>query len=330
MKRYRMIITAVLGLLLAASPAVAVEWGDVSGDSGMKKVFTSGMQFMKIGQSARAEAMGNAFVAVADDINAIFTNGAGLVHVENVAYALNYTRWLADTNIYSVGAVWNTRSARGEVLGLTVLSHQPKEGPETTIYQPNGTGETVKSNDLQVGVLYGIKFTDKFSFAAKFNYVQEQLYERKTKGVTIDVGTYFYTGFRSLRVAMAFRNFGPDQKSADRFYLMPLVYDIGLAAEVYGEKGDPAYLTLAVQSVFPVDYEQRYHVGAELWMQNAFAVRAGWKWNYDLEQFTLGAGVKQSLQGKDFFVDVSYTLLKKEESVKLFDAPIRVSVGGAF
>jgi len=329
-KRYHIYIAAVLGLLLAASPAVAVKWGGVTGDYGVKKVNYSGMQFLKIGQSARAEGMGNAFVAVSDDINAIFVNGAGLVHVENVGYALNYTRWLVGTDIYSVGAVWNTRSARGEVLGLTVLSHQPDEPPETTIYQPNGTGEKVKCNDIQVGFLYGIKFTDKFSFSAKFNYIQETLYERKTKGFTLDIGSYFYTGFRSLRVAMSFRNFGPDRKTGDYYYLMPLTYDIGLAGEVYGEKGDPAYLTIAGQSVFPVDYEQRYHLGAELWLQNAVALRAGWKWNYDLEQFTLGAGVKQSLQGKDFFVDVSYTLLKKEESQTLFDAPIRVSVGGTF
>ena len=32
---------------------------------------------------------------------------------------------------------------------------------------------------------------------------------------------------------------------------MPLTYNMGLAAEVYGEKGDPTYLTVAAESVFP-------------------------------------------------------------------------------
>ena len=105
---------------------------------------------------------------------------------------------------------------------------------------------------------------------------------------------------------------------------------MGLAAEVYGEKGDPTYLTLAVESVFPVDFEQRYHFGAELWVQNMVAVRAGYKWNYDLESFALGAGVKQTVGGRTFAIDVSYSLLKDIDGVALFDSPIRISIGGTF
>lgn len=327
-----MLIVALLGLLLATSPAMAVSWGDVTGDYGVKKVFNSGMQFLKIAQSARAAAMGEAFTAVSDDINAMFFNGAGLVHVENVAYMGNYTRWLVDTDIYSMAVAWNTRSSRGEVLGLSVISHQPVRPPETTIYQPNGTGETVAVSDVQVGLLYAIKFTDKFSVSLKGNWVQETLYDQKDRGFTIDIGSYFYTGFRSLRLGMSFRNYGPDIQSADHAYLMPLVYGIGAAAEVYGEKGDPAYLTMSAESAFYIDYEQRWHFGAELWLQNAIALRGGWKYNYDLESLAVGAGFKQSVRGKDIFVDVSYSILQDDKTtgVAMFDSPIRVSVGGTF
>ena len=301
-----LIITSVLALLLVAS------------------------QFLKIGQGARAVAMGDAFTAVADDINAIFWNGSGLVHVERVAYQLNWTRFLLDTQLYSAAAVWNTRSARGEVLGISVVSHNPKPSKETTIYQPNGTGQDVVVHNISVGLLYAIKFTDKFSFSAKANYVQEKLYTVKTTGFTVDVGSFFYTGFRSLRIAMAFRNFGPDRKSGDRAYLLPLVYNIGVAAEVYGEKGDPSYLTASVESAFFVDFEQRWHFGAELWLQNALALRAGWKWNYDLESIAVGAGLKQTFGGRTITADVAVSLLQKNDGVVMFDPPIRVSVGGTF
>lgn len=330
MKRSMLIITSVLALLLAASPALAVKWGGVTGEYGVKKVNISGMQFLKIGQGARAVAMGDAFTAVADDINAIFWNGSGLVHVERVAYQLNWTRFLLDTQLYSAAAVWNTRSARGEVLGISVVSHNPKPSKETTIYQPNGTGQDVVVHNISVGLLYAIKFTDKFSFSAKANYVQEKLYTVKTTGFTVDVGSFFYTGFRSLRIAMAFRNFGPDRKSGDRAYLLPLVYNIGVAAEVYGEKGDPSYLTASVESAFFVDFEQRWHFGAELWLQNALALRAGWKWNYDLESIAVGAGLKQTFGGRTITADVAVSLLQKNDGVVMFDPPIRVSVGGTF
>ena len=330
MKRSMLIITSVLALLLAASPALAVKWGGVTGEYGVKKVNISGMQFLKIGQGARAVAMGDAFTAVADDINAIFWNGSGLVHVERVAYQANWTRFLLDTQLYSAAAVWNTRSARGEVLGIAVTSHNPKPSKETTIYQPNGTGQDVIVHNISVGLLYAIKFTDKFSFSAKANYVQEKLYTVKTTGFTVDVGSFFYTGFRSLRIAMSFRNFGPDRKSGDRAYLLPLVYNIGVAAEVYGEKGDPSYLTASAESAFFVDFEQRWHFGAELWLQNALALRAGWKWNYDLEGIALGAGLKQTFGGRTITADVAVSLLQQNDGVVMFDPPIRVSVGGTF
>ena len=330
MKRSMLIIASVLALLLAASPALAVKWGGVTGEYGVKKVNISGMQFLKIGQGARAVGMGDAFTAVADDINAIFWNGSGLVHVERVAYQLNWTRFLLDTQLYSAAAVWNTRSARGEVLGISVVSHNPKPSKETTIYQPNGTGQDVVVHNISVGLLYAIKFTDKFSFSAKANYVQEKLYTVKTTGFTVDVGSFFYTGFRSLRIAMAFKNFGPDRKSGDRAYLLPLVYNIGIAAEVYGEKGDPSYMTASVESAFFVDFEQRWHFGAELWLQNALALRAGWKWNYDLESIAVGAGLKQTFGGRTITADVAVSLLQKNDGVVMFDPPIRVSVGGTF
>lgn len=325
-----LIIASVLALLLAASPALAVKWGGVTGEYGVKKVNISGMKWMKIGQGARATAMGEAFTAVADDINAMFWNGSGLVHVERVAYQLNWTRFLYNTQIYSIAAAWNTRSARGEVLGFSVTSHHPEPSEERTIHQPTGTGQMVNVHQLHVGLLYAIKFTDKFSFSAKANYVQEKLYTEKTTGFTVDVGSFFYTGFRSLRIAMAFRNFGPDRKTGDYAYLLPLVYTIGVAAEVYGEKGDPSYLTASVESVFPVDFEQRWHFGAELWLQNAFALRAGWMWNYDLLGLNAGVGVKQTLGGRTITADVTWSPLQKNDGTKMFDDVIRVSVGGTF
>ena len=337
MKLWKAMAAAILGLLLVANSAMAQtqrQWDFVESTNieGVKKLNLSGMQFLKIGQGARAVGMGDAFTAVSDDINAIFWNGAGLIHIEKVAYQANYTRWLAGTELYSLAAAYNTRSSRGEVIGFSIINQQVDPIQETTIFQPDGTGNNIDVGQLAVGFLYAVKFTDKFSFSAKFNYVQEKLFTETARTFTVDLGTYFYTGFKSTRVAMGFRNFGPDQKSREaRFsYLMPLTYNMALAGEVYGEKGDPVYLTLAVESSFPVDYEQRYQMGGELWIQNLVALRGGWKWNHDLESFAMGAGFKQTVGGRTFALDIAYSLLKKKDGVALFEPPIRVSIGGSF
>ncbi|MDE2722567.1 MAG: hypothetical protein OXI59_04245, partial [Gemmatimonadota bacterium] len=85
--------------------------------------------------------MGDSYTAIADDINAIFWNGAGLTHVEKFAYQANYTKWLAGTELYSAAAVFNTHSSRGEVLGISLITQQVEPIEETTIFQPSGTGQ---------------------------------------------------------------------------------------------------------------------------------------------------------------------------------------------
>ena len=81
MKRKNLILTAFLSLLLIASPALGLEYEGVTAIEGVKKVNIAGMQFLKIGQGARAVGMGDSYTAIADDINAIFWNGlSGQLH----------------------------------------------------------------------------------------------------------------------------------------------------------------------------------------------------------------------------------------------------------
>jgi len=326
------VLALALGLLLAASPALAgIKWEGVTGIVGTKKMNLSGLQFLKIGQSARAAGMGDAFTAVADDINAMYYNGAGLSHIKRLAYQANYTKWLAGTELYSLAVAWNTGSQRGEVIGLSILSQKPEGMEETTIFQPDGTGRKIDVSQIAVGAVYVVKFTDKFSFSSKLNYIQQKLYTKETKTFSFDVGSYFYTGFRSMRVAMAFKNFGPDKKVQDYAFNMPLYYHMAIAGEIFGEKGKPFYVTLDIESAFAIDYEQRYLFGAEAWIQNRLALRAGYKHNFDLEQYTVGVGVKQPFKGnRAVTVDLAYSPLKEKGGVKLFDPVLRLSLGGTF
>ncbi len=342
MKYFRIIfLLAAVGVLLFPSPGDADIFpinGDVTDlrpdnqGTHVRRTDThlwvglSGFNFLKIGQGARAVAMGDAYTAVADDINAVFWNPAGLVGVRGTAWTANYTKWLVDSNVYSAAVAWNTGTDRGGVLGMSVIAFQLGDIPETTIFQPRGTGQNVDAGDLAVGVVYALKLTDKFSFGTRVQWVQQTLYTESISTVGIDVGTLFHTGFKSLRLAMALKNFGPDKKVTETKFFMPLYYNVAMAAELYGEKGDPSYLTIVGESAFAADYELRAHVGAEAWFQNIFALRAGYKINYDTDTFTAGAGLNYEIAGdRSLTVDVAYA-----DMSEFFDPSIRVTVGGTF
>ena len=200
--------------------------------------------------------------------------------------------------------------------------------------KPTGTGRIVTSNSAAVGLAYALKLTDRLSFGLHTRWIRETFDLDSKSALDVSVGTHFQTGFRSARVAMSFRNFGKDYNVIEEVpggpeaenFQMPLSFNIATAMEAYGVVGDPTYLTLAVESVYSIDYSQRAHVGAELWLANTVALRGGYKFNYDAEGFSAGVGFKVKRNDRRLTVDFAYTDTRGTS----LDAPIRFTIGGAF
>lgn len=315
-RRLTIFFVAAAGLALFSSEAWAY-----------KKVGVSGYSFLKISQGVRGVGMGDAVVAATTGVEAAYWNPAGLTTIQRLAFNFSYTRWFVDSALHA-GAVGYRFG--NQVLGLSLVTFNPKSTPVTTILQPKGTGESVTANSGTVGLLYAVRFTDKFSFGTRLSYIWEDLgkygdIKAENNTVMIDFGTVFHTGFRSLRLAMSFKNFGPDNKMGqisptlklDRKFFMPLTFDIGIAAEILGKRDGNGFMTLAIDNVYPIDYEQRVHVGAEIGIYKLLYLRGGYKWNYDVEGLAGGLGVKVSLGRYRTGFDFAYS------QAKYFDSPIR-------
>jgi hypothetical protein len=105
----------------------------------------------------------------------------------------------------------------------------------------------------------------------------------------------------------------------------PINFNFGMTMEVYGEKGDPNYLILAVETITATDYGQRWNFGGELWFGTMLALGGGYKLNYNVEDYCLGLGLKYPFGERDIRVDVSY-----RDGSANFDAPIRIALSGSF
>ena len=291
-------------------------------EAGLKKLGNAGFTFLKVSQSARAVAMGDAYTAVGTGVDAMFWNPAGITHIDRAAFSLGYNNWMVNSKFYSGAFAYNLGT---QAIGITVLSFTPDEFEETTIFQPNGTGTIIKDSDFAVGLTYAIKFTDRLSFGAQGRYIRETLYTDVNSGLDISIGTLFYTGFRSLRLAMTLKNFGQDIVIIDDTAFRPLIYSIAASMELYGNLGDPVSLTVAAENAFFVDFEGRIHTGAELWLHNILALRGGWKFNNDTESFALGFGLKYALNERPFTLDFAYS-----DMGELLDSTYRITIGGSF
>src|SRR5438067_1224172 len=65
---------------------------------------TSSAQFLKLGAGARAAGMGDAFVAVADDVTAAYWNPAGLAQIRQTEVEAMQNTSLVDTQYQYLGA----------------------------------------------------------------------------------------------------------------------------------------------------------------------------------------------------------------------------------
>jgi len=302
----------IMSLLVLASAGQAQQ--------NYKRLGKSGFAFLKLSPSARAASLGDAYAALATDAAALFWNPAGMTRIDHFAYEFTYGRWIVSSKLMTAAGAY--RFGRFAA-GLSVISFAPEEFEETTISAPEGTGRIIEGGDIALGAALAIQFTDKLSFGFKGHYVEETIDRDKATGFTVDFSTFYRTGFRDMVLAMTMKNFGPDRKYLNQNFKMPLIFNISSAMNFIGRQGSPLLLTLTGESSFATDYRDRYHAGAELWILDAIALRGGYKFYYDLEDYSFGVGCKLSLGGRALTIDVAYAHV-----AEYFEAPLRFSVGG--
>ena len=252
------------------------------------KVGTAGVQFLKISPSCRAVGMGEAYVAVANDASAIYHNPGALARLDASEAVLAYVDYAAGLQYGYLGLAKPMPRLNGAFAGsVTYLTTDDME--ETTPEMPNGTGRTFTAGDLAIGLTYSQMLTDKFSVGGTFKYLNETLADESAHGWAADVGTFYHTGWRSIRIAMLVSNFGPDMKFVDTPFPMPMNFTFGVAGYLVNS-GDRQWwsgsdsvgthaLLASVSWSHPNDNLEMYNLGLEYSFQNMAFLRLGKKIN---------------------------------------------------
>jgi hypothetical protein len=348
----------ILVLVAVALVAVAVpSYGQVT------KVGTVGLKFLDIGVGGRALAMGEAYCALANDASSVFWNPAGIANLDNGDLFAGYTQWPADINLYSLAVAKKLEMpifgpgsmAFSGTLLITGLMNR------TTEYDPDGDySGTFAYEDYAFGLSFAKYLTDRFAFGTTVKMVHEKIAEWDINSWAVDVGTYYETGFKSIRIGMAIMNFGPDvtfkvdddgdgefdediydgvsqdddngdgvidgndldgEDKEEKAVPLPLTFRAGLAMDVLQTESSKA--TLVAELAHPSDNEERYQFGGEYWLQDMLALRAGWKLNMDEGGLTAGAGLKLAVTSSSIFsLDYAYNDLGMLTSVHRFSTSI--------
>ncbi len=309
-KLHQYVCTSLL-FVAAFAPAAFAQIGIAPND--IERVGQSGWQFLKINPDPRQAAMGGAFTALGrGNANAVLGNPASLAEVEQHDLQLNTMSWIADISHQSAAFAKNFDGLG--VLAVSFVTLDYGDIAETMNSAIPGearteavvTGNYFSARDLAVGLTYSRKISDKLALGGSVRWLRQNIAELSMSNWALDFGTMYYTGFKSLRLAMSARNFGPDsrltgwseeyQAEPDNIR-MPIDFRVGVAMDFLQENDSAHLLTVALEGDHPNDGSEKLHLGAEYVYARKLSLRGGYRFNYDEQSLTLGTGFNFAFSG---------------------------------
>ena len=287
----------------------------------VSKTGTTAAAFVEIGVGAPANAMGSAFVGLANDASSLYWNVGGITNLDKYEVILSHTNWIADTKFDYAGLVMPLGDFGN--IGLSFTSLSMEDMKVTTVDQPDGTGEYFSSSDIAIGLSYARKLTDRFSVGITAKYINESIWHMSASAFAIDAGTVFKTDMLGgLTIGAVLSNFGTSMKLEGRdarYYIqvdetklgsndvipvniemdswdLPLSFQIGVSTEAINY--DKYKLIVSADALIPSNDYQSVNVGTEFSFMEVFSVRAGYNSLFlkDSEGgFTFGAGVNSNI-----------------------------------
>ncbi len=306
---HKSVVVAVLTIALLLTGAHS--FADISDGAG-----TAGAAFLKIEPGSRPVGMGGAFTGLANDINTIFWNPAGLTTIETRELTAMQHFWVADISSQSIGYA---QRANNIVWGASLV------GSFTEIPRRAGPSETADSTVTVGGFATGLSLayplSTSTSIGGSAKFISEQLDIQNVYGAAADIGIIMRLLQNHLGIGITVQNAGLFFEDAERDEKLtneypPMAIRGGLAYRIWREvEMDteepmiPSDLwTFVADAHLPlIDANPSFHFGVERWFYDIIAARIGYRIGLNEnpnDGLAIGIGVKK--RGLDSLANVGF------------------------
>lgn len=282
---------------------------------GQSKVGTAGMMFLDVSTSARAAGMGTAFVAVADDASALYYNPAGIAWMSNKGSIVSVVKLPANINIsyggivLPLGDIMGTMGISFTSLNMDWMKVTVPGRNDTAGTQAGWTGDYFSPSAYAVQLTYAKKFTDRFSSGVNLKFVSSTLFPGYSTYVASgDVGTFYDTRVKTLKIGMIMSNFGSEAKYVSESFPLPMSFKVGVSAMPYYTKNIKTLVDIEIEH--PNHNFQRVNIGSETNINNILFLRMGYRiadTDFFAETWSAGFGVKLPMGAGSISIDGAYT-----------------------
>ncbi len=290
---------------------------------------TAGAMFLKIGTSARAEAMGGAYTAVVNDVDACYWNPAGLTRLQRSTVGLTHLEWFEDIRYeyLSYADKYANVGAVGMSVGYLYLGDIPKTFEMASgDYDTLSSGGTFGASDMSLSFAWAGKLGWKeHKVGVGIKIIQESIDDSQSFSVGLDLGNQYLISrtrwYRALApekwstrliphvIGISVKNLGTAVKFFNQNDPLPLSTALGLGYQFLDDDLVTAldFTYQAVENILTL------HAGAEYWIHTGIrggpdrmldlALRAGYRTGYDptaAPGFSVGGGIKYAALGLDY------------------------------
>ena len=285
----------------------------------------TGFKFLSVSPDARAAAMGDAYSALRVGSSAMFYNPASMAYLTRKFHlSAGQIKWIADVN-YNMGSV--ALNTDWGVFGLSMVAVDYGDF-ERTIRADNDKGfldvGTYSPSAWAIGFGYARAITDRFSVGGNIRIAKQSFGDvpvglegaspvNKTfdeRSTIVDFGVLYWTGFKSLTLALNTRNFSQENKYSEESFELPLTFRIGLAMDLidFTDMDKDAHsVILSLDTERPRDFSEQVKIGVDYTIMKTLSLRAGYITPTDEQGISLGVGFGRDLGSVDLRVDYAYT-----------------------
>lgn len=254
------------------------------------KVGTTGAQFLKIGVGARPIGMGGCFAGIADDVNAIEWNPAGLNYLSEREISFTHGVWLEDIYFDYLAYASLNKVLGGRVGGaVKYLSMSKIEKIDNLGFK---SGESFQPYDLAIIVSYAREIIN-IPLGINFKFIRSEIDDSTANTFAFDLGGIYKLMKEKLSIGVVVENIGAGMKFDEKEDPLPLNMKIGGAYQLLKDS-----LTVAMEFNIPSDNNINQHLGVEYIYKKIKKIqivgRTGYKTN-TIEDIDLLSGLSLGL-----------------------------------
>jgi len=238
-----------------------------------------GFQFLRVGMSAKATAMGESFSAMPGDLSTFLYNPAGLNFIsangsEKERYAsFTYLNHLVDiqSGLLSYGQPYRDLGFFGA--GILYYGYGDFDGYDT---EGNPTGD-FGVTDFSLNLFHANRVERGFTYGVNFKYIHSSIDNFSSNAIAVDVGVIYETPVRGLTAGAALLNLGRVFDAyVDSKDPLPVSLQFGVSKKLERApiRVNANMSDTNLEGSFS-DRVKRFAIGVELLPSENFALRAG-------------------------------------------------------